>query len=431
MITQHLFRGSSVFLAICMLLLFSACKAPKTPEQSLVVGSTGQTNSPAQYKPKTSVSEKVRRHFNTMYSPLPYESEAYFNDYNFAKATSYQKQLDKAIQDYIDGKLDSGRFEALKNVVLTQRQAQRNDFLFKYMKVISRNYATYSEVITGGKATFDLVSDTLIIAGTTVAAAVGPATTKTLWSLAVAAFTGAKLSADKNLFLNHSILLLAARMEQNRVEKRNEIRLKMRKSIDDYTISEAALDLQELYEAGSLLKVLENIAVNQTGSNQTTSVTVSTPAPITPAASIPVIELTGTNGFGTRGTNSPSIQPAPSSPPATNAPSTNGMPRIGVGPGAPTTNAAPANGIPGTNAPVGVLSPTPSGVPLPTNSPVNFGSGTFALRSGTNILYLNPEILNYLQELSLRLAGGTNTSGSNALSSGKGYLPDLQQLPLQ
>ena len=115
-----------------------------------------------------------------------------------------------------------------------------------------------------------------MLGGNAVATLTPAAGTKAAWNAALLALGGSKLSYDKNIFLNQSIYLLAAKMEQNRVQQRYAIRAKMKNSIDDYPLSESALDLQELYEDGSLIKVLENTATTQPANTNTLLILIGT-----------------------------------------------------------------------------------------------------------------------------------------------------------
>ena len=55
-----------------------------------------------------------------MYSPVTFESPAYFKDYTLAGTTSYEEALNTAVSSYVHGKFDEAQFEALTNVVKSQ-----------------------------------------------------------------------------------------------------------------------------------------------------------------------------------------------------------------------------------------------------------------------------------------------------------------------
>ncbi len=284
-------RISSFLLAVALAVI-SGC-ASEYPEQNVEV-SDASTNSYAkhEYKAKTTWNQ----HFNFMYEAMPFESVAYYKDYNKAGRTKFDTNLDELVSNYLAGTNVATALTNVNNVIKTQLQNQRNDFLFKYMKVISRNYGIYVAKITGYSASFNVLSDSLMLGGNAVAALTPAASTKTVWNVALGAFGGAKLSGDKNFFLNQSVLLLSAKMEQNRVQERELIRGKMTNSIDAFPLSEAALDLEDLYEAGSLIKVLQNISLNTPA---TTNILVNTnmPAGATPPTAP---SQTGTNDISSQ-----------------------------------------------------------------------------------------------------------------------------------
>jgi len=292
-------------------------RTDRHPERGLMVSDI-QTNPPHlvnNLKDYKTSSYSSFYELNSLYAPEPFESVAYFNDYNLAGMTQFDPYLrvltsnsvsifgtnvltvtnrlfltnstsgiittnvatstvtnldlrtNFVSQLFYRTNVEFGGITA--DLINDQRKIQRNAFLFKYMQVISQHYGSYIEDVTGGKATFDIVSDTVMLGGNAVAVLTPAASTKAAWNAALIAFGGSKLSVDKNIFLNQSIMLLAAKMEDNRVKERGYIRDKMKQSIDAYPLSEAALDLQELYEAGTLMKVLEDTAKSQTSNTNT------------------------------------------------------------------------------------------------------------------------------------------------------------------
>lgn len=134
-------------------------------------------------------------------------------------------------------------------------------FISDYIDRINQNYNVYVTNLTSGKASTNIVYDSVNLGLTGGAAIATPASVKTGLAALSTFFQGQKQSIDKNLFSDQAIFALTSIMEIRRTEVLGRIRQSLLRT--DYTLGSALIDLDEYYRAGTLQNALQASFLNQ------------------------------------------------------------------------------------------------------------------------------------------------------------------------
>jgi hypothetical protein len=149
-----------------------------------------------------------------------------------------------------------------------RRVAVRNRFIETRMAIINRSYAAYKESIytqrTGSAVGVDLATMLLGAAG----AAVSDVGTKTGAAALSAGLIGGKASIDKNLYFDRTLPAMLAQMDGLRSQVRARILAGMTTDVDTYRLTQAASDLDDYFNAGTILGAISAITT-QAGITQT------------------------------------------------------------------------------------------------------------------------------------------------------------------
>ncbi|MGH9571452.1 MAG: hypothetical protein ACRD4F_17540, partial [Candidatus Angelobacter sp.] len=220
------------------------------------------------------------------------------------------------------------------NAAQADKQLQkRNDEINKIIIAVDNNYGDYKNALYAGRAGFDTFADFLSLALTGATAVTGTVGTKAALGAAATGVTGAHSSVNKNFFNDTSRDALFSVMDSLRSEELATIQEKMKKSVSDYDMSEALVDLERYYSLGTVVEARN--AVTSAASTQTTPAT-GTQNPSTGTQPPP---STGPQNPPTTGTQTqPSTSTQPSSTGTQNPPTANQPPPSTQNPTATTPN---------------------------------------------------------------------------------------------
>lgn len=140
---------------------------------------------------------------------------------------------------------------------LTQRQ-YRDMVVTLYMNAIDAQYADFRNSADSESRASAIGFDLALLALTGVASIaeadeVGPL------AAAIAAFTGARSSFDKNLFFNQSLPAMFAAMEEERAKRRVALVQAMQRDVQSYPLQLAQGDIAALQRAGSFALAISQV----------------------------------------------------------------------------------------------------------------------------------------------------------------------------
>ena len=96
-------------------------------------------------------------------------------------------------------------------------------------------------------------SDVTTLGLDTAATAVGAAGIKTILTAISTGVGGQKIAVQRDFFQNQNVALIIKNMRAARAETLAKIRSKTSKSVDEYPLQDALLDLQEYFAAGTII----------------------------------------------------------------------------------------------------------------------------------------------------------------------------------
>ncbi|MCO5792656.1 MAG: hypothetical protein HEQ21_07535 [Blastomonas sp.] len=140
---------------------------------------------------------------------------------------------------------------------LTQRQ-YRDLVITLYMNAIDAQYADFQTSADSESRTSAIGFD-LALLGLTGVASVAEADEVGPLAAAIAAFTGARSSFDKNLFFNQSLPAMFAAMEEERAKRRLVLVQAMQRDVESYPLPLAIGDIAALQRAGSFALAISKI----------------------------------------------------------------------------------------------------------------------------------------------------------------------------
>jgi hypothetical protein len=142
------------------------------------------------------------------------------------------------------------------------KTAERNRLLNEFIYVIDNSYSKFESDFYGARATEDIGGDFLQIGLTGAAALTGAAGTKTVLALVATAATGGKASIDNHWFNQQSRYAIVTQMRALRDTQLAEIEKSMAQGCGAYPLENGIRDVQEYYQAGSIVAALQAIASN-------------------------------------------------------------------------------------------------------------------------------------------------------------------------
>jgi hypothetical protein len=131
----------------------------------------------------------------------------------------------------------------------TGRNKIINDLLF----LINDYYSAYELSWYATATGHSFASDVTTLGLDTAATAVGAAGIKTMLTAISTGVGGQKIAVQRDFFQNQNIALIIKNMRAARAEVLAKIRSKTSKSVDEYPLEDALLDLQEYFAAGTII----------------------------------------------------------------------------------------------------------------------------------------------------------------------------------
>jgi len=163
-----------------------------------------------------------------------------------------------------------------------QKQVMRNQFIDLTVIAINNTYRNYKDGFYIGQASFDTLSDFVVLALTGLTAVTGTSATKAALGAAAAGVTGAHTSVQKNFFENNARDAIFSTMDKLRQAQLIQITQNETLSIAKYPMAAALRDLDWYYQMGTILQAQTAIysATLQTGNpanpNQLTLPSITT-----------------------------------------------------------------------------------------------------------------------------------------------------------
>lgn len=155
---------------------------------------------------------------------------------------------------------DKARMDASKSD--TERRRLRNIFIDSCVGAINASYRAFARELTGDQKYFNVGTDVAAGGFTTAATLAKSARTKTFLAAYATTILGLRSSVDKEVFLGKTLTALVAQMDASRKVVMVDIVTDRSESDSDYSLDTALLDLQDLYEAGSITSAITAVTAN-------------------------------------------------------------------------------------------------------------------------------------------------------------------------
>jgi hypothetical protein len=130
---------------------------------------------------------------------------------------------------------------------------------------IDLNFTLFEQSLARENINLNTGTDLAVIGLGAGTAIIGSATTKSILGAISGGITGAKGSIDKDIFFSKTMPALLSQMEAQRKTQLLKIRNGLQNKADKYPLSEALIDVEDYYKAGSIPAALQGI-VEQSGS---------------------------------------------------------------------------------------------------------------------------------------------------------------------
>ena len=129
----------------------------------------------------------------------------------------------------------------------------RNAVIAGRLVMINLEYLKWLRTVNADKQLLDSASDILILSINLAATATGGATAKTILSAISAGVAGSKTAIDKHYYYEKTLPALLAAMNAQRKSVLTNILSGMSKPLAAYPFEQALADIQEYYQAGTLM----------------------------------------------------------------------------------------------------------------------------------------------------------------------------------
>lgn len=140
-----------------------------------------------------------------------------------------------------------------------ERRRLRNIFIDTCVGAINASYRGFARELTGDQKYFNVGSDVAAAGFSTAATLAKSARTKSFLSAYATTILGIRSSVDKEVFLGKTLTALVAQMDASRKVVMVDIVTGRNEPDSDYSLDTALLDLQELYEAGSITSAINAV----------------------------------------------------------------------------------------------------------------------------------------------------------------------------
>jgi len=149
------------------------------------------------------------------------------------------------------------KYYALTNAPEEIKRAERNKLINGRLTLINLNYNQFIARFSVTRESLDFGAEVTELGLNLASTAVGGEETKTILGAISAGITGSKLAIDKNFFFEKTVPVLITSMNAQRKEALAPILTGMKKSTDDYPLTQALSDIDAYYFAGTFIGALQ------------------------------------------------------------------------------------------------------------------------------------------------------------------------------
>lgn len=141
-----------------------------------------------------------------------------------------------------------------------EAKRRRNIILINLIYLANIHFEGNELYMYQGHATISTVADIAVLGVTAAGTLAGGKDTKAILSAIAAGLTGSRLAYEKNWLYQYGVPVLFARMNRLRETKRNDINEKMKNGIQEYSLEQGLIDIQEYFNCGTMVGALQNIS---------------------------------------------------------------------------------------------------------------------------------------------------------------------------
>lgn len=149
-----------------------------------------------------------------------------------------------------------------------RRMAIRNQIIYSDISQIDQNFNDFKVSINRQQNLLSIGTDFVSLTLAGLGATIGDAGTKAALAAASAGVIGAKASIDKDVLYQKTVTALVTEMEAGRSFVFAKMLTSMNSDVTKYPLEAASKDLQDYYQAGTLINALEG--VNESASAKAT-----------------------------------------------------------------------------------------------------------------------------------------------------------------
>lgn len=135
----------------------------------------------------------------------------------------------------------------------------RNQLLNELVTLVNENYAEYERTLYSNTAWANTAADLAILGLSSAATVAGGEGVKTALAATITGLSGAQMAVTKEFFAEQSRIAIIAKMRALRIDKLTEIEVSKTKTIQNYPLSRALIDVQQLAEAGTVVSGLQGL----------------------------------------------------------------------------------------------------------------------------------------------------------------------------
>lgn len=157
----------------------------------------------------------------------------------------------------------------------SDREAVRNRFIEARAALIDHRYRVYKDSLYGQRVGTAVGTDIATLTLNTLGAAVSSVDAKTAANALSAGFIGSKASIDKNVYFDRTLPALLSQMDGARAQWRARLLAGMLLSAEQYSLMQAASDLDAYFHAGTVPGALAAITTQASVSQQAAEKTLS------------------------------------------------------------------------------------------------------------------------------------------------------------
>ena len=141
---------------------------------------------------------------------------------------------------------------------------RRNDIINCRIYAIDLQFTLFEQSIAQESVSLNTGIDLVVVGLGAATAIVDGAATKSILGALSGGITGGKGIIDKDIFYSKTMPALLSQMEAQRKSQLVKIRTRLRSPAEEYPLSEALIDVEDYYKAGSIPAALQGI-VEQSG----------------------------------------------------------------------------------------------------------------------------------------------------------------------